>query len=83
MGANNQLYERSPEIYKATVTGGQPWLLPEDYSPDAEKMHEDYLRINDKAVSLSESAAKDIAQAKEGLSALEQAGVDISVLGLS
>ena len=79
MGANNQLYERSPEIYKATVTGGQPWLLPEDYSPDAEKMHEDYLRINDKAVSLSESAAKDIAQAKEGLSALEQAGVDISV----
>ena len=78
MGANNQLYERSPEIYKAVITNGQPWMLPEDYSPDAEKMREDYQRINDKAKALNESAAKDLAQAKEGLNALGQAGVDIS-----
>ena len=36
-------------------------------------------RLYEKAVSLSDSAAKDIEQAKEGLSALGKAGVDISV----
>ena len=44
-----------------------------------EGLQKEEQRLYEKADAVAESAAKDIAQAKEGLSALGQAGVDISV----
>lgn len=44
-----------------------------------ERLQKEEQRLYEKADTVAESAAKDIAQAKEGLSALGQAGVDISV----
>ena len=88
-GAGNRLHEASSDFDKA-VAGSEysGWATDElsaaniAASSDGkglEALEREEQRLYEKADAMVYSAAKDIAQAKEGLSALGQAGVDISV----
>ena len=66
-GVGNRLNELSPDENAAL------------YGIDYGELEKEEQRLYEKADTMSDSAARDIEQAKEGLSALGQAGVDISI----
>ena len=87
-GAGNRLHEASSDFDKA-VAGSEysGWATDElsaaniAASSDGkglEGLQKEEQRLYEKADTMSDSASRDIEQAKEGLSALGQAGVDIS-----
>ena len=87
-GVGNRLHEASSEFDKA-VAGSEysGWATDElsaaniAASSDGkglEGLQKEEQRLYEKADTMSDSASRDIEQAKEGLSALGQAGVDIS-----
>ena len=89
-GAGNRLHEASSDFDKA-VAGSEysGWATDElsaaniAASSDGkglEALEREEQRLYEKADAMAESAARDIEQAKEGLSALGQTGVDVTMM---